>query len=705
VLADSEKAQIQGSYREWLAAKKLNPRHGQRHMIAEVARVLSHARFGNADRDKLVAAIEAGTGTGKTVAYLLPALVLSRAMERHLVIATATVALQEQLINKDLPDLLANAGLEFDYALVKGRGRYVCHAKLVSFVEDFAEPSLSLGLYPDEQMPLLSGEAQRLYVEMMQALETRSWDGDRDNWESIIDSRVWSPLTSDHMQCTGRKCAYVKQCAYFNARDQLEGVDCIVANHDLVLSDLSLGGGVILPAPEETLYIFDEAHQLADKAQQHFGHRLRLGATLRWLEQIEKGLPALAKVVAEDDLCASTLQRLAPLLAQLQEHLRDVQEICRELIAQARPGDGDTQVRFALGELPPPLAEQGQAMAFCSAGLDQLLATLTGRLDDAMKGEISAISMDDAEQWYIALGQMKGRVRAIRGIGDAYSAACADPELPFARWISGREFSTGTELEMAALPVLPRRLLQDMLWNRCGAAILTSASLTALGSFDRLFEQTGVPEHSRCLQLPSPFNYQDSAQLVVPPQALDPTDKERYTAMLIEQMPSVETVGEGTLVLFTARRQMQAVYAGIPEVLRRKVLNQDELGKQEIIRRHRAAIDEGHSSIIFGLASFAEGIDLPGKYCTHVVITRLPFAVPDDPLEATLAEWVRSRGGQPFRDIALPDAARRLMQATGRLLRTEQDTGQITVFDRRIISKQYGRALLESLPDYRLVSG
>jgi ATP-dependent DNA helicase DinG len=704
VLADSEKQQIQQSYRDWLAAKQLNPRHGQRHMIAEVARVLANARFGNADRDQLIAAIEAGTGTGKTLAYLLPALVLTRSLERKLVIATATVALQEQLINKDLPDLLANTDLDFDYVLVKGRGRYVCHAKLVTLVEDFAEPSLSLGLYPDEQLPLLSGDARGLYDAMMQALETRQWDGDRDSWSSVIDNRNWSPLTSDHMQCTGRKCAYVKQCAYFSARDRLEGVDVIVANHDLVLSDLGLGGGVILPPPEETVYIFDEAHQLADKAQQHFGHRLRLNATLRWLEQVEKGLPALARAVDADGLCASTLQRLAPLLAQLQEHMRDAQSLGRDLVGAVRPGEREALLRFPIGDIPPALAEQAEAMGFCAQRMDQLILTLTARLDAAMNGEVEAISRDDAEQWYGALGQMKGRLRPVSGIAEAFGPAGGDPELPYARWLSGREFATGLEVEMAALPLLPRRLLQELLWQRCAAAVLTSASMTALGSFDRLLQETGIPADSRCLQLPSPFNHREAAELRVPGQALDPADKERYTAMLIEQISSSATPAEGTLVLFTARRQMQSVYEGLDEAMQSLVLNQDALGKQEIMRRHRAAVDAGRASVIFGLASFAEGIDLPGKYCTHVVITRLPFAVPDDPVEATLAEWVRSRGGQPFRDIALPDAARRLMQATGRLLRTEQDRGRITVLDRRLLSKHYGRALLQSLPDYRLVT-
>lgn len=704
MLTEEEKDGIQGAYRDWLAARDLQPRHGQRHMIAAVARVLAHARFGGADRDKVIGAIEAGTGTGKTVAYLLPALVMARALNRHLVVATATVSLQEQLINKDLPDLLDKAGLEFEFALVKGRGRYVCNAKLVAYAEDFAEPSLNLGLYPDEQMPLMSADARTLYHGMIDALDSGSWNGDRDSWESTIDNRLWSPLTSDHMQCTGRKCAYVKECAYFNARERMEGVECVVANHDLVLSDLSLGGGIILPPPEETIYIFDEAHQLADKAQQHFGHRLRLAATLRWLDQVEKNLPALARLMAEDALCTSTLERLGPLLSQLQEHLRDCQGICEALVEQDSSTEGDVQLRFPIGEVPAALAEQAQALAFCASRLGQLLSTLSGRLDDAMKGDVQGIAVDEAEQWYGALGQMQGRMRQVAGLAEAFGGV-ADPELPFARWLSGRDLATGFEMELAALPVIPRQLLREMLWDKCAAAILTSASITALGRFDRLIEQTGIPQSSSCTLLPSPFNHHEAAELCVPAQALDPADRDRYTAMIVASMPELAVDNKGTLVLFTARRQMQAVYDALDESLRRQVLNQDQLGKQEIIRRHCAAVDRGETSVIFGLASFAEGIDLPGDYCVHVVITRLPFAVPDDPVEATLAEWVRSRGGQPFRDIALPDAARRLMQATGRLLRTEQDTGKITVLDRRLVSRQYGRALVQSLPNYRFQSG
>jgi ATP-dependent DNA helicase DinG len=166
-------------------------------------------------------------------------------------------------------------------------------------------------------------------------------------------------------------------------------------------------------------------------------------------------------------------------------------------------------------------------------------------------------------------------------------------------------------------------------------------------------------------------------------------------------LPRLLDAREGSLVLFSSRRQMLEVFQGIDGGLRELVLMQGDYSKQEILRRHREAIDAGGGSVIFGLASFAEGVDLPGDYCRHVVIAKIPFAVPDSPLEAALAEWVEAQGRNAFMEISVPDAALRLVQASGRLLRTEQDSGRVTLMDRRILTRRYGRAILDSLPPYR----
>lgn len=228
--------------------------------------------------------------------------------------------------------------------------------------------------------------------------------------------------------------------------------------------------------------------------------------------------------------------------------------------------------------------------------------------------------------------------------------------------------------------------------------MVTSATLTALGRFERLQERAGLANRYRYQRLPSPFDY-SRAVLSVPREAVDPADREGHERAIVD---FVEVLGEdeAVLMLFSSRAQLRGVEKALSRARRERVLAQDRLPKRELITRHRARVDAGEGSIIFGLASFAEGIDLPGDYLTHVVITRLPFSVPDDPVGATLAEWIESRGGNPFMRISVPDASIKLVQACGRLIRKEADQGRITLLDRRVLTRRYGRALLDALPPF-----
>jgi ATP-dependent DNA helicase DinG len=181
----------------------------------------------------------------------------------------------------------------------------------------------------------------------------------------------------------------------------------------------------------------------------------------------------------------------------------------------------------------------------------------------------------------------------------------------------------------------------------------------------------------------------------------DPSNAEAHTQEIVELLPTLLSSSEGSLVLFASRRQMEQVYEGISKDWQQRIITQGGYSKHEVLRMHKQAVDSGEGSVIFGLASFAEGVDLPGVYCNHVVIAKIPFAVPDQPVESALAEWVESRGGNPFMDITVPDAALKLVQASGRLLRTETDKGRVTLLDRRVVSRRYGRAMLDSLPPFR----
>src|SRR5690606_12127273 len=275
----------------------------------------------------------------------------------------------------------------------------------------------------------------------------------------------------------------------------------------------------------------------------------------------------------------------------------------------------------------------------------------------------------------------------------SYAIPDGEGSVPRARWLTPVDSSGSMDIEVCSSPILAARTLENSLWDRCCGAVVTSATLTALGRFDRFQMRAGTPPESNYKVVPSPFDFA-RATLEVPRWVIEAAQADAHTASLVNNLPDTLDINQASLVLFSSRRQMLDVYEQLPAHWRERILVQGDSSRQEILSQHREKIDAGDGSIIFGLASFAEGEDLPGDYCRHVVIAKLPFAVPDDPIEAALSEWVEARGGNAFMEITVPDAALKLVQACGRLLRTESDTGKISLLDRRIVSKRYGKAIL-----------
>ncbi len=288
---DAIKEEIQQGYRQFLEGNSLQPRLGQKQMIAAIANTIGSVKQdeeGCKISDDGICVVEAGTGTGKTIAYLLSTLPLARLLGKQVVIATGTVALQEQLVNKDIPLLLESAGWDYSVSLVKGRGRYLCPLKLEQCLDTAQAKDAGAFLFEDEITFNPTANIIESYRAMDQSLKEGSWLGDRDSWSDVLEDVDWRPLTVDRRQCTGRRCRYITECCFFKARDELEKSECIVANHDLVMADLALGGGVILPAPEDTIYIFDEAHRIGATALNHFSSQCRLKNTMNWLGQVKK---------------------------------------------------------------------------------------------------------------------------------------------------------------------------------------------------------------------------------------------------------------------------------------------------------------------------------------------------------------------------------------------------------------------------------
>jgi len=717
VLEEQQKKAIQKAYSAFLESNQLTARSGQKQMIAEIARALGAIDTdceGRRIGDLSVTVIEAGTGTGKTVGYVLPAVVMAQAADKRLVIATATVTLQEQVINKDLPDIIARTGLEFSYTLAKGRGRYACLSKLDRLLQEEEATASLMDMFADQNVSQSNNHgARQLYQKMLDAFSASTWVGDRDSWPDALDDDQWRAITTDHAQCSGRRCSYFRHCPFYQARAELDNADVVVANHDLVLADLALGGGAILPEPHDTIYVFDEGHHLPDKAIGHFTCQSRVRGTAIWLEKAGRHLH---KTLSQQSLPGSLGERLERVQPEFERLINDLSHTGQMLhsIASFEPKtqftpQGEMQVayyRFPQGIVPDALRQQAEKLKAGFSKCSSMLENLAKALDDAMDGSTPGVDRWQAEQLYPDVKAMQVRLESHFQLWLTYTQKDPEDEPPRARWLKWSEGPFGEELEVFSSPIMSAMTLWQTLWNPAYGAIVTSATLAALGSFGRFRMRSGVPNESRCVVVPSPFLHHQAATLVVPAMTSDPRNAQEHTDEIIELLPELFGVDErprGVLVLFSSRRQMKDVHFGLDAQWQEKILLQDDYSRQELLKQHRQCIDDGAVSILFGLASLAEGIDLPGHYCEHVVIAKIPFAVPDDPVEAALSEWLEAQGRNPFMEITVPDAAIRLIQACGRLLRTEQDRGRITIMDRRLVTARYGQMILNSLPPFQRI--
>ena len=689
MLAEDVKVAIRDAYQRLIDERGLSPRWGQRQMIAEVANAL-----GDPDAPEPIAVVEAGTGTGKTIAYTLAALPVAKARGKTLVIATATIALQEQLVLRDLPDIQRHSGLAFTVQLAKGRSRYVCLHKLDHQLAGAQSPAL-IPLYPDEVADLSIEQAGPIMESMLDALGSGKWDGDLDGWPTSLDSGLRQAVTTHHAQCGGRRCAFVQQCSFFKARDGLQDADVIVANHNLVLADLQLGGGAILPAPEDCLFVFDEGHQLAEKCLNQFTLTVRTGPTQQALRETAQWLKAQSEAMGEVISQLTLIEQLQQSCVDLEQHNGIVEQWADQYLLE-QP-EAESEWRFEHGVVPDALHRQAQDLVLAwrqHLDLNQRLETAL----DNRREEVDIDQRDELDTWILNTQGMVSRAQSQLELWQSYADASAvDEDNPVARWM--RPAAIGQSIDFFASPILARDLLRQHLWRRAAGVVVTSATLSSLGHFDRLRAMTGLPKEARYKIVQSPF---DTSRGVfsIPALRCEPSDVDGHTAEIIERLPSLLEGALGALVLFSSRRQLETVVEGLTDDLHHQLLVQDSLSKSELLKRHRSVIDTGQPSVIMGLASFAEGVDLPGQYCDHVIIAKLPFAVPDSPREAAHAELLERLGRNPFMEISVPDAALKLVQASGRLLRTESDRGRITLLDKRLLTKRYGRAILDSLPRF-----
>lgn len=706
---------IQKGYREFLKTNELRPRKGQKQMIAAVANTIGSIKQDEEGRrisDNGICVIEAGTGTGKTIAYLLSVLPLARLLGKQVVVATGTVALQEQLVSKDIPLLLKSAGWDYSVSLVKGRGRYLCPLKLEQCLDAAKAKDSGVFMFEDEISFNPTASLIASYRDMDQSLQAGDWLGDRDSWPDVFEDVDWRPLTVDRRQCTGRRCRFIAECCFFKARDELEKSECIVANHDLVMADLALGGGVILPAPEDTIYIFDEAHRISATALNHFSSQCRLKNTMNWLGQIKKQIAGKSTLLKDTPDIQKSLEKIGIAAGTSEILLGLSYSIFENLLNE---NDSSSSWCFPGGDPGDDVRETAENISEELGILSSLTKGLLDSLGDAMDEPHFPIPRVDLEQLFQQTGTWQSRIEAVQRLWKSYAQSAPINSIsrkanglknhlersPSARWLSLEQTNSGNlDICLSSSPTDAGAIFQANLWKQCYGAVLTSATLRTLNSFNNFKNRTGLSVQAECISVEGAFDFSSAGVLSIPDIGADPSDSVGHTNALIEKMPKLIDWNEGTLVLFSSRRQMDLVSQGLSSDFRESVLTQGQYGHQEIVRRHKLAIDEGRGSVIFGLASFSEGMDFPGNYCRHVIIAKIPFSVPDDPVYSTVSEWIEEQGGNPFMDLMLPEASIRLHQACGRLIRTEADTGRVTILDRRVITKRYGKQLLADLPSF-----
>lgn len=697
MLSEEAKESIRTLYRDCIEILSLKKRRGQGVMIAKIANAIGEVEegeHGERINDAGIVVIEAGTGTGKTLAYLVATLPLAMQLGKKLVVSTATVTLQEQIINKDLPSLQKASTFDFQYTLAKGRGRYLCLSKLEKSLIRLKDTKPST----TDMFGLTEKEKEKiLYTELLNKYASNEWDGDKDGLSlEIVDSQ-WQNLTSTHHDCSKRRCPHYDNCAFYKSRSYLDEADIIVANHDLVLADLSLGGGIILPAPENTIYIFDEGHHLADKALGHFHLQASLPAQKMWLEQLEKYVQEFINDTETPKEFQRNLAKLPEIISQLLEALTQAHPFIIDLLGQQE------KLRFVQGEVHPELRLLLSNMKEPIQQLVHSLSLLHEALQKSLDPRADGLFVKEAaEQWQATIGALLQKAEQLSATLTYFCAEQSKNSIPVARWINKSTFANKTETHINACPISISSELYEKIWSRCYSAVVTSATLTALNKFDKLIWETGIPSWAVFERVESPFNYAELGELDVVSLSSNPNEA-GFQSDVEQWLDTKVDLKQATLVLFSSRVQLEATRERFIDDWADRLLCQGYLPRPEIVRLHKERVDEGQGSIIFGLASFAEGVDLPGDYVNHVVIVKIPFAVPDDPMQEAIAEWLQEQGGNAFWGLTLPAASIRLIQACGRLIRTETDTGRVSILDKRLQTKAYGKELIAALPPFKRV--
>jgi ATP-dependent DNA helicase DinG len=592
-------------------------------------------------RDSVPLLVEAATGTGKTWAYLIPAILSGK----RIAVSTGTKTLQDQIFDHDIPVLQRLLFPQMRAVVLKGRKNYLCRRRLSEFA---AHPSFAVR------------DEAKLF-QRLQRWAARTETGDRAEIKWLPDQfHAWNDLSSSSDQCLGQDCADQSRCFLTHLRQQAARAHLLLVNHHLLFADLAVrrgGFGEVIPRYEAV--IFDEAHQLEDIAASYFGIQWSNFRLQELLHDTQVEIPRASK----DPEVLRQVRSACELLDGLNRRL--VHLLCRPPAATGRYRLQPDKMTAGFREL---CAELGQ-------GLNALRAVLSHHQDA-----------------HPALESCQRRGHELRSVlGELLEQR--DPSLIYWYETSSRGvFLHGTPVEVAPI-------FQQHVFKHTPTVIFTSATLATAGSFAFLRDRFGLPVDTRELLLPSPFAYDQQAVLYLPSPFPQPNADDFCRRVAGEALAILTKTRGRALFLFTSYRNMTQVHKLLEERLPYPVLLQGQKPKRVLL----AEFKENVASVLFATSSFWEGVDVPGEALSCLLIDKLPFEVPDDPLLVARLEALRTQGKNPFNDYQVPRAILHLKQGVGRLIRSSQDRGIIVLFDIRLLQKSYGRLFLDSLPPCRRV--